>query len=250
MRILSSCSNLNRSPYSVVWNVQMERQLPAHLTLRLGYLFSRSHDLSVIGPGSQLAAAPFFLLSNTGNSRYYEVESTLIYRPSRRIDLTASYIHSHTRGDLNTLSEISIPFEQPVVRPNTYASTPADVPDRVISWGIFSLPWQITLSPVLDYHTGFNYSNIDVLQNYVGTPNSLRLPNFFSVDLRAYKDIHIPVSVFKKMKEHQFRLGIYVSNLTNHSNPHDVYNNIASPHFGQFAGFQHRFYGMIVDIVQ
>jgi hypothetical protein len=43
-----------------------------------------------------------------------------------------------------------------------------------------------------------------------------------------------------KAKRHPIRLGFYSLNLTNHRNFNAVYNNIASPAFGQFAGFLDR----------
>ena len=43
------------------------------------------------------------------------------------------------------------------------------------------------------------------------------------------------------------RWGIGVRNLTNTSDPRDVYNNIASPYYGSFVGFQHRVIEINVD---
>jgi len=43
------------------------------------------------------------------------------------------------------------------------------------------------------------------------------------------------------------RVGLYSINLTNHGNFHDVYNNVASPFFGKFTGFQRRVDGFILS---
>jgi hypothetical protein len=51
------------------------------------------------------------------------------------------------------------------------------------------------------------------------------------------------------MKAQRMRFGLYSLNLTNHSNPLEVYNNVTSPYFGHFVGFQHRVNGFVVDIV-
>ena len=48
---------------------------------------------------------------------------------------------------------------------------------------------------------------------------------------------------------HLFRGAIQAFNLTNHGNFRDVYNNVASPHFGNFTGFQHRSFDLIFDII-
>jgi hypothetical protein len=159
--------------------------------------------------------------------------------------LNISYVWSRALGDLNTLSNVFVPFERPVIRPNVFAKLPSDVPNRLIAWGIFKVPWSLTFSPVVDVHSGFLYSNVDVFQNYVGVPDGQHLPTFFSLDMRVYKEIHPPLI----LKKHKFRLGGYSLNLTNHSNPLDVFNNVTSPFFGHFVGFEHRAFGVIADFV-
>ena len=106
--------------------------------------------------------------------------------------MTASYIRSQTLGDLNNLSAVFIPFAQPVIRPNVYGILPYDVPNRVVAWGIFSLPKKIKFSPIADLHSGQSYSNIDTLQNYVGTPNGQRFATHFSLDVKFYREFKIP----------------------------------------------------------
>ena len=51
-----------------------------------------------------------------------------------------SYVRSRARGDLNTLADVFVPFEQPVIRPNVSGTLAQDVPNRVVGWGIFALP--------------------------------------------------------------------------------------------------------------
>ena len=51
------------------------------------------------------------------------------------------------------------------------------------------------------------------------------------------------------MKSRKLRLGVYSINLTNHRNTLDVYNNVSSPYFGHFVGFQHRLNGFVIDVV-
>jgi hypothetical protein len=86
-----------------------------------------------------------------------------------------------------------------------------------------------------------------VLQNYVGPANNRRFPSFLSLDLQASKDFTIPFLPW--VRHHTLRGAIRVFNLTNHGNFRDVYNNVASPFFGNYAGFQHRSYDLGLDIV-
>jgi hypothetical protein len=46
---------------------------------------------------------------------------------------------------------------------------------------------------------------------------------------------------------HKVRVGLYSINLTNHGNFREVYNNVSSPFFGQFTGFQRRVNGFILS---
>ena len=98
-------------------------------------------------------------------------------------------------------------------------------------------------------HTGFAYSNLDVLHNYVGTLNGQRFPTFFSLDAQVYRDFHVRLPLIGNRFHHKLRLGAYSINLTNYGNFNDVYNDVASPLFGQFVGFQRRTDGLIISIV-
>ena len=184
---------------------------------------------------------------NSGENRYYEFESTLRFRPRERSELNLSYVHSRTEGNLNSLAQIFVPFEQPVIVPDVFAASPFDAPNRLIGWGTFRIPWEVTASPVLDLHTGFPYSNVDVLQDYVGKPNGQRFPAFFSIDVKLTKDFRVPFIPW--VKQHKLRGGLSIFNITDRKNPRDVFNNISSPFFGHFVGIQHRFFEGDVDLV-
>lgn len=258
-RVTPSNHRLDSTPYNLTWSFEADRELRPRVVIRVSYLSSRTHDEFTVGPqclpanipitGPQCPAGsnPVLLLSNTGGSHYHEVESTLRVRATENTDVNFSYVHSRARGDLNTLEQLFAPFEQPVIRPNQFANLPSNIPNRIITWGRFKIPWQITASPIFDVHSGFPYSKVDVLQNYVGTPNSSRFPAFLSLDLKLSKDFHLPFLPW--VKNHKFRGAFGVYNVTNHANPRDVFSNIFSPFFGHFVGFQHRSYDTWLDIV-
>jgi hypothetical protein len=130
--------------------------------------------------------------------------------------------------------------------PGSYGPLPSDVPDRLIVWGRFPTHiWSIEVAPFFDLHTGFPFSVVDELQNYVGQPNRLRFPTFLSLDVKLGREFTLP---FPWIKNHRLRGALTVLNITNHSNPRDVFNNITSPVFGHFVGFQHRSLGTALDI--
>ena len=236
------------SPRSFVSNIEVDRQLWANAVVRVSYIYSQTRDLFVVNPiPGVFGSAGLLGLFPTGHANYHEFEATLHFQPVHHADLNVSYIWSRARGDLNTVSNIFLPFDQPVIRPNVSGILPSDVPHRVVSWGVFHLPWSLTVSPVVDVHTGFPYSNVDVLQNYAGVPNGPRFPTFFSLDAQAYRDFHLHMPFTEHGSRHKVRVGLYSINLTNHGNFRDVYNNEASPFLGRFTGFQRRVDGFILS---
>jgi hypothetical protein len=245
-------SQTDTTPRNLTWNVQFEQELRKNAFLRVGYLDSHTSYLFTINPFTAPVGEPSFLaLANTGSSHYRELETTVHFTVHGNHEVNASYIRSQTRGDLNNLSSVLIPFEQPVIRPNVYGILPYDIPNRVVAWGIFSLPKRIKFSPIADLHSGQPYSNIDTLQNYVGTPNGQRFATFFTLDIKVYRQFRVPFlgSEHGKGKGHHVRLGFYSLNVTNHGNFNAVYNNVTAPNFGQFAGFLDRREGAVIDFV-
>lgn len=246
-QIVPSHNRLDSTPHNLTWNLEGDQEFSPAVLLRVSFLSSRTYQQFVINPLSAPDTPPTLLLSNTGVSRYNEFESSLRLRPFEQADVSFAYVHSQARGDLNTLSSIYTPFEAPVIVPNLFGTLPSNIPNRVVSWANFKLPRELTLSPVFDIHSGFPYSAVDVLQNYVGTPNSLRFPTFASVDLKISKDFRI--GFLPWVRGHKLRLAVSIFNLTNHTNPRDVYSNVTSPLSGQFAGLQHRLYDAYLDVV-
>jgi Carboxypeptidase regulatory-like domain len=243
-------SEPNTSPRSFVGHAEIDRQLSQKAVVRVSYLYSKTDNLFVVNPVQNVFGPNALLgLFSSGQARYHEVETTLRFRPVKPADLTVAYIWSRARGDLNTMSDVFVTFQQPVIRPNVSGILASDVPHRAVVWGAVHLPWSLTFSPVVDVHEGFAYSNLDVLHNYVGTPNGQRYPIFFSVDGQVYRDFSLRLPFVGHKSKHKLRLGAYSLNLTNHGNFNDVYNNVASPLFGQFTGFQRRTDGLIISFV-
>jgi hypothetical protein len=237
------------TPRNFTWNVAIEHELKKNWILRVGYLDSHTTYLFTENPFTAPAGGQSFLaLANTGSSRYHELETGLHFAFRHTDEVNVSYIWSRTRGDLNNLSAVQIPFLQPVIRPNVYGILPYDVPNRVVAWGIFSLPKKLKFSPIGDLHSGQAYSNIDTLQNYVGTPNGQRFATFFTLDIKVYRLFRVPF-VGSQGKGHHVRLGFYSLNVTNHGNYNAVFNNVTAPNFGQFAGFLDRRDGAVIDFV-
>jgi len=238
------------TPRNFTWNVEGDRELRRNVVLRVGYIDSHTTYLFLVNPFTGAPGQNSFLgLTNTGSSHYREIESTVRFTIKEHNEVNASYIWSRSQGDLNNLSDVAIPFLEPVIRPNVYGVLPSDVPQRMVTWGVFSLPKKFVLSPILDVHSGYDYSNVDVLQNYVGTPNGQRFATHLSLDLKIYRVFPVPFISRKSGKIHHIRLGFYSLNITNHGNFNAVYNNVTAPNFGQFVGFLDRRDGAVIDFI-
>jgi hypothetical protein len=238
------------TPRNFTWSLEGDRELRRNVVLRVGYIDSHTTYLFLVNPFTGAPGENSFLgLTNTGSSHYREVESTVRFTVHQNNEVNASYIWSRSRGDLNNLSDVMIPFLQPVIRPNVYGILPSDVPQRVVTWGVFALPKKFTFSPILDVHTGYAYSNVDVLQDYVGTPNGQRFATYLSLDVKIYRVFQVPFLGVKSGKIHHIRLGFYALNVTNHGNFNAVYNNVTAPNFGQFVGFLDRRDGAVIDFI-
>lgn len=241
--------DLGSTPYDHTWSIELDQELRPNWLLRVSYLWNKAYHEFIVNPESLGENKNAFLLSNQGSSRYQEFEATTRVRVGERADFNFSYVHSTAVGDLNTLSALYVPFEQPIIHPDYFADLPSDVPNRVITWGILNVPWGLTLSPLFDIHSGFPYSSYDVLQNYFGQPNGRRFPVFYSLDLKISKNFHLPFIHLSFFRRHEFRGALQVYDITNHQNPVALYNNVASPYYGHFIGFQHLAFDTFFDLI-
>ncbi|MBI2957002.1 MAG: TonB-dependent receptor [Acidobacteria bacterium] len=212
-----------RNPYSVAFNVELDRELTPNLLLRLGYLQREGRDEYIIEPFPSLVGVPTLLLAARGRSRYREYQATANYRFREDSFLNVSYVHSESAGDLNNFQEYFGNFENPIIRENARSRLRFDVPDRLLVWGEIETFWGIRWAPVLDIHSGFAFSLMDETRNFVGARNhGGRLPTFASFDAQLTRDFRIKVSG----KKRRLRVGIRVFNILNHHNPRDVQENI------------------------
>jgi hypothetical protein len=250
----STLMDNNNSARTFTWNIEAEAPLRKDISLRVSYYETHTVNLFVLNPILPAAGGTsgFMVLQNTGSSNYRQAQITARYRPSERNELNISYAWSRARGDLNTLSDAFIPVQAPVIRPNAYGVLPSDIPNRVLAWGYIALPKKFVFSPVADLHTGFPYSNVDVLQNYVGAPDSLRFPIYFSLDVKLSREFTVHMPFKENAKRRKISIGVFSLDVTNRLNPHDVYNNVTAPPplFGLFAGLQRRLTGLDINLTE
>ncbi|HWF87470.1 MAG TPA: carboxypeptidase regulatory-like domain-containing protein [Pyrinomonadaceae bacterium] len=224
--LLNSAPEDFENPYSVAWNLQLDHQVNQRLLLRFGYEDRATRRDFTLEP-----TAHALLLQNNGRSRYREFQALARFRFQEGRNIFLSYVGSQARGNLNDFNTYFGNQKHPVIRPDEYGRQPFDAPHRLLFWGDFAVPFNLVLTPVVDYHTGFPFSIVDENQDFVGPRNEGgRFPRLLTLDLLVMKALKIKF----RGKEHKGRAGFTVFNITNHWNPRDVQNNIASPQFGTF----------------
>ena len=221
------------SPRGATANAQIEHRFNSFFRMRGVYTDNRSVGLIVLEPQVLDNSTNEIVLNGDGSSSYRQVEIT------SRLDwksgqLVFSYTHSLAEGSLNQFDTFIGNFPLPVIHPDVYANLPGNVPNRFLMWGRWDVPFKnIKLMPIVEYRNGFPYTIFDAQQNYVGTPNATRFPNFFSADARVMRDF--------KVKKYTLRLSLSGFNMTNHFNALAVHDNVADPDFGTFFGnYRHR----------
>lgn len=229
-----------RTPRSVNWNIEMDREWLKNLFVRVGYQQRQGRREFVLNPTQSNDQSLILGLDNSGSSRYRELQVTTRYKFRETDEFVASYVRSSAQGDLNDFNSYLGNFENPVIQPNERTRLPWDAPNRFLFWGTFKLRYGVTLSPVVDFRNGFPYSIIDEDRNFVGPRNGAgRYPTFASVDLQMLKSFTLP----GRWKKYRADLGVKVFNLTNRFNPRDFQNNLASDNFGAFSNGVGRKFG-------
>jgi hypothetical protein len=239
--VYGSRSAGNFAPYSETWNVEVEHPVTRALRVRANYLQSNSYGVVIVTP-EVVRGHDAFVLGGNGRSGYRQFELTTRWNMSDGQQLFFSYVRSRAQGDLNEFNNYLGNFPSPVMRPNQYTNLPGDLPNRFLAWGVLQLPKKIRIAPLVEYRNGFPYAVTDAAQNYVGTPNKTRFPNFYSFDSRVSKDI-------KLNDKYSVRFSVSGFNLTNHFNPVTVHSNIDDPQYGLFFGNYNRRFRLDFDVL-
>lgn len=240
--VLSSVSYQNeiagqlQNPRSTSWNLELDRQILAGLLLRVAYEQRNTARDFVVSPASS-GTTGILDLSNRGSDSYREFQVAARYQISRHV-LNASYVRSRAFGDLSDFNQFFGNLAQPVIQPDARGRLPFDAPNRFLFWGTLTAPWNFTVVPVYDLHTGFPYSVENEYREYVGPRNVDRFPRFSSFDLQVTRPIALPFGE----RHLRARVGVGVFNLFNHFDPRDVQSNVASARFGEFFNTSWREY--------
>ena len=210
-------------PTSHVWNLEFDHQLSESLLGRVNYRENRAGDRLVIDwvtddDGSAL------VLSSTGRLTGREFDATVRWTLATGGDLYASYSKILITGDINDFGLIYDNLRDPLVLANETAIQPFEAANRMLVWGVVTLPKGFTVTPGIEWRSGFPHTVFAEDHTVIGERNRAQFPRFFSADVAVTKQ----VPVFGRRVD----LGIQAYNLTSYANPRDVVSNLACLSFG------------------
>jgi len=234
-------ANLGR-PQARIFSGRVDQQLARGWQLRAAYQERRGTSEAIVTP-ALLDGGAAALLSTGGASHSRSLETTLGYHPAGSAhQFYASYVRSSSDGNTNDFNQVDGLYRDPRLEAAQLAPLPADVPHRVLTWGIFSLPYRMTLAPFLDIRSGFPYSAVYDNWSYAGPRYSQRYPVFVSLDFVVNKTVSLPGGA-------RAVVGVRVYNVTGRSNGRDVQADIARPDFGQTYNSVGRQYRATFEII-
>ncbi len=224
-------------PLNLTWNLQLDQTITRRVLLRANFIDSHTRHIYVVNPELDYRGTSAIVLRSAGDATYRALELTSRFALKRDDAIYVTYVRSRSRGDLNDFNSYFGDLGAPVIRSNQYSNLAFSVPNRVVAWGKVSLPRHASISPIVEWRSGFPFSARDENQNFVGVRNSdqTRFPQFFSLDLELAKE-------FKLTKKYGVRLSVLGFNLTNHFNPRDVHANVSDRQFREFFASYRRYF--------
>jgi len=174
-----------------------------------------------------------FLLQSTRRDKYRAASISARHTFARGAVLFGSY----TRSKANTDQDLDPVLGQLYFAPQQGGPLSWDTPNRFLSWG--SIPthvWDVDFAYFFEYRTGYPFSVVDQQQFLHFAPNSMRFPDYASLNISLEK---------------RFRFGKYLFavrgtmvNVADRRNPDVVVNNINAvgvlPAYLTFFGGQGR----------
>jgi hypothetical protein len=213
-------------------SISLEKKLPWAIYANASVLYRRGAH-GFVYDTLNVATAGTFFLQNTREDRYHAFQINLHRKFRDRYGVMASYTRS--RSTSNQVLDFNV--DGPIFTPQAAGPYPWDTPNRFITWGFlpfFKLPWigPLDLGYSAEARTGFPFNVVNDQFQLVGPPGSRRYPDYFSLNVHLEKRFHA-LGFFWALR------GGY-DNITGRKNPVAVNNNIQSPQFGTFSGFDGR----------
>jgi len=226
-----------RSPESIVQTVAWDQRFGRKVFFKAAYVHRTGSHAYILNPDPVRGA---LALSSSGESKYWEIETTGRFLVNERRDLTVSYVHSRSTRDLNAYDDFFGNFRDPIIRANENSLSSTDVPHRWIVRGSLGLPGKWVFLPIYEFRTGFPWSAVNEFQDFVGPRNEAgRLPRVSTLDFSLTRPF--------RFKKYRFTSGLRVYNLFATGDERDVQTNITAPDYGTFYNPIQRSIGIVLS---
>ena len=137
-----------RTPRSVNWNLELDRELMHDLFVRVGYRERENRFESVVDPVDAGERGNRRRRCEPTAARAIERRRSRRATPSTATDqIVGSYTRSSAFGNLNDFNGFFGNIENPVIRPDAQGPLPWDAPNRVLLWSSISLPRRLRRIP-------------------------------------------------------------------------------------------------------
>jgi len=208
------------TPRAMRWNLELDQHFASFL-FRTRYEERYGHDEFVVNavPGATV-------LTSSGSSSERSLEVTSGYQGHAGGNFYVSYVRAATKGNVNSLDTIEGIFRTLFVQPDQIGPLPADVPNRLLAWGVLHLFAGFNVAPYIEVRNGFAYQAINDDWVHVGTPGAFRLPWYGTLDLSINKIVDLPSRLPKA------RVGMKFYNLAEIHTEREVQQDIVLPTFG------------------
>jgi hypothetical protein len=222
-----------KEPFFLNWSLGWEQGLGRGFYLETNFIRKNGRHgwASDLTDPSEVPQAPYvYHLGSTRRDSYSYAEARL----SRTFKGKYPWLLSYARSSAHATALID--FSQDNIIFSRQAGGPVDwdTPNRLISWSVLPLPHfeKYTVAYFAEWHSGMPWSEVNQSQQLIGSPNSLRFPDYFSLNLHVERRI--------KFWRWEWALRVGCNNLTDRLNPTTVFNNIDAADFGRFTGSQRR----------
>jgi hypothetical protein len=227
-----------QSPESLVQTVAWDQRFGRRVFFKAAYVHRNGSHAFIVNPDPLRQA---LVLASSGESNYWEIETTGRYLANERRDLTVSYVRSRSTRHLNAYDDFFGNFRDPIIRPNERSLSPTDVPNRLIVRGTLGLPGKWAFAPLYELRSGFPYSAVNEFHDFVGPRNRTgRLPRVSTFDFTLTRPF--------QFRKYRFTAGLKVFNAFGTGDERDVQTNITAPDYGTFYNPIRRSIGVMMSV--
>ena len=221
-----------QAPRFLNWSLGLEQELPGSVYFRAEFMDRRGTRGFVYVPQGPSFNGEF-LMTNDKQDHYHSLQLTVRHTFRKTYPVFAAY----TRSSAKTNAVLDYNVDTLAFVQQGPGPLPWDTPNRFISWGLlptFSFPifHKFDFAYSMEWRTGYPFSAVNQNQQLVFPLEGFRFPSFFSFNPHLEKRFHL--------WGYSWAVRGGFENVTNHSNPGVVNNNIDSPLFRTFSNFDRR----------